>query len=1001
MKSKYKCICAFFSMNFFILSLTDQVFSQSISVDNNTPTTPSNCNGDCTIGGGLRRGNNLFHSFENFNVDTNSTVIFRDPGVKNILNRVTGSNRSNILGRISVIEGNADLFLINPNGFLFGPNSSLNIKGSIIVTTANSIGFQNQGVLQSNATQIPNLTVNPTALFLNGNSGIITIQSTTPISTSPITTSSFGPLFGLRVPDGKSILLIGGGVEIDGGGLNAFGGKIELGSLTKSGAVELDLNGSMATLKFKDNFHYADVNITNSALLNVASKSGGDISIHARNINISNSRLRAGIEEGTGSLGNQSGDILLSATEKISIIESEVLNRVWNSAIGNAGNIFVYSDQLNLMGSAFRTRLDTSNIRGTGSAGDIFIDVTKDVSLETNSFIFSNLVFASGEGGSINVKADQLLVDGGSIFETRSGIQSNNIGSIGPSGGISIQANTDITFRNSLIGSQVNINGEGDIGNISINTPSLQLLGGAQISTSIFNGISNGGDITVNAEESILITGFGPNGFPSGLVTTTATNSIGSAGDITVNTGTFRLENGGAVIARTFNDSNAGKITINTSSFIASSGGQILNNTFSTGDAGDINLHVKEDLILEGSDPNFSTRLQLRLINRPETVPFLTSIGSNSGFYAGTDGNGKGGDINIRASKLKVLDGAVLDVRTTAGGEGGNIFIQANSFTANNGGQLVSTTEGSKSAGNITLEVLDSITLNGENSGFFANTTEGSTGSGGNINIDPRLVLIQNGAEISVNSEGSGPGGNISLQSGNLTLDRGTISATSTIGQGGNIDLNISDLLLLRNNSNISASAGNQNKGGDGGKITINTDLLVALGNSDITANAFTGDGGSIQINTRGFFLSNDSDITASSDAGGIDGVVEINNPEVDPSESLTDLPESVEPPQEITQGCRPGQSLGGSTFTHVGRGGLPTNPHQTQTPTTIWQDLRAHNIQPTSISISDPSPSSLIPIPTSNIIEAKGWSKDSQGRIYLTANVPQPVHSPQTIATC
>ncbi|WP_293084779.1 filamentous hemagglutinin N-terminal domain-containing protein [Moorena sp. SIO4A1] len=41
-----------------------------------------------------------------------------------MLSRVTGTNVSNILGTLGVL-GNANLFLINPNGIVFGSNSRL------------------------------------------------------------------------------------------------------------------------------------------------------------------------------------------------------------------------------------------------------------------------------------------------------------------------------------------------------------------------------------------------------------------------------------------------------------------------------------------------------------------------------------------------------------------------------------------------------------------------------------------------------------------------------------------------------------------------------------------------------------------------------------------------------------------------------------------------------------------------------------------------------------
>ncbi|MEO1296126.1 MAG: filamentous hemagglutinin N-terminal domain-containing protein, partial [Cyanobacteria bacterium J06636_16] len=93
------------------------------------------------IEGGAVRGENLFHSFEDFNVNAGQRVYFANPlAIENILSRVTGSNLSNIEGLLGV-DGGANLFLLNPNGVIFGPDAQLDISGSFTTGTANSFAF--------------------------------------------------------------------------------------------------------------------------------------------------------------------------------------------------------------------------------------------------------------------------------------------------------------------------------------------------------------------------------------------------------------------------------------------------------------------------------------------------------------------------------------------------------------------------------------------------------------------------------------------------------------------------------------------------------------------------------------------------------------------------------------------------------------------------------------------------------------------------------------------
>ncbi|NJO51592.1 MAG: filamentous hemagglutinin N-terminal domain-containing protein, partial [Leptolyngbyaceae cyanobacterium RM2_2_4] len=226
------------------------------------------------IEGGATRGINLFHSFEEFNVEEQQRVYFDNPaGIDNIFSRVTGDNPSNILGRLGVL-GDANLLLINPNGIVFGPNANLDVQGSFLATTADAVKLGDAGLFSASQPTTSNLlTVNPSALWFNAVAAQpIVNQSQAPSSFGQPNSDDGSP--GLQVQPGRTLALVGGNVLLEGGNLTAAGGRIELGSVTGVGQVSLTQIGNSFVLGYDEIHDFGNISLSNGAFVDASGEGG-------------------------------------------------------------------------------------------------------------------------------------------------------------------------------------------------------------------------------------------------------------------------------------------------------------------------------------------------------------------------------------------------------------------------------------------------------------------------------------------------------------------------------------------------------------------------------------------------------------------------------------------------------------------------------------------------------------------------------------------------------
>ncbi len=903
------------------------------------------------ITGGTRPhgGTNLFHSFGDFNVPTSNIANFLNSGsidaaghplaaglpTSNILGRVTAGNPSVILGMIQTNGlggfGNANLFLMNPAGFLFGPNVTVNVGGMVAFTTADYLRFQGSDTLfnkVSTSGSLSPLSIAPVATFgfIGATPGAIAIQGGKLQVAQDQSLSLVGGNKGFTAsdPDNGNPIHVPDGVTMTGGKLSAPGGQINIVSVAGPGQI------AAADFLPTPGMTMGDIKLAQGTVLDVSADAAGTVRIRGGQLVMDNATISAD----TGAINGAPVAVDIALTGDLSISSDQapaITSRATDA--GNAGEIRLTGSRLNVsFGFAEFIALIDSHTAGTGNAGAITLAADEltaaltDPSL-TGVFIHSG-TGGAGNGGNVTIKvergelrtasvytgdsllsgtgsagslsmtglhgmADSLLIDGGllganldtSSLNAKGGaitleahdMQIRNSANIGNSSllgdnPITIKADRLIMDNQVLIESST-ILGEG--GGITFTGNILEFTNGSTFLSQTF-GDGPAGPIRINAAERVLVADDASSPFPSGVFT----NSFGG----------FGLGSRG----------NGGAITV-TTKILDIRGGALFNaTTDSGGNGGDIFVNATQGVSISGEFHSEPATVFIGLGSTRASGIYTRTVGSE--FCGGPCGNG--GDTTINTGSLSLLNGAVL-----------------NNGTANSG-----------HAGKITVNATDQIAISGNLSdgrqgGIFSRSigNDPDAGAGSNIALTAgQSVTISDGASVSASSTGPGNAGNISINAGQqFEMHGSSITTTATKSSGGNIDIQAIDRVRLVNSSISTSVLGGA---GGGGNITIDPNV-VALQNSQVIAQAVQGAGGNITITTPSFFADSSSHVSASSQFGR-NGTVTIQSPTSNLSESLGTLPSDPSQAHSlVTQRCAALTNGQTSSFVVAGREQLPADP--------------------------------------------------------------------------
>ncbi|MCC5662326.1 S-layer family protein [Nostoc sp. XA010] len=746
--------------------------------------------------------------------------------------------------------------------------------------------------------------------------------------------------------------------------------------------------------------------------------------------------LQDGAQLRTSTYGQgNAGNVTVRARDAVTLADADISTAVSAGGVGKGGNIDINAASLSLIDGAQLLTITreafANQLAGRRDAGNVNVNVTGIVNIAGSFSGISSLVETGtvGNWGNITIDSGSFTLQDGAKIEASTFRQGN-------AGNVTVRARDAVTLAdNASILSTIQPGNVGKGGNIDINAATLSIIDGSQLQTLTREafatqpaGQGDAGNINVNVTGIVDIAGE-KNGSVSGIRSFVNTGTVGNGGNITIDSGSFSLRDRAELVASTFGQGNAGNVTVRARGAVSHADNAAIFSTVEpggVGKGGNIDINAATLSLIDGA--------RLETITREASATAPAGRGD-----AGNVNINVTGSVNIAGEKNGFNSGIRSSVSAGTVGNGGNITIDSGSFSLRDRAVLTASTLGQGNAGNVNVNVTGVVDITGEKNGLPSGISSlvetGTVGNGGNITINSDSFSLRDGAQLTAETLGQGNAGiikvntadfftisgkssNLNISSGlfvnsqsptgtagdiivtspRVTLDNsGRLDAESASGNGGDISLQ-TDLLLLRRGAQITTTAGTALTGGDGGNIAINapSGFIVAVPgeNSDISGNAFTGKGGRVDIKAFGIYgigfresQTPLSDITASSEFG-TQGTVELNTPGINPNSGLVNLP-TVPVDTQLAQGCySPGYAQ--NRFVITGRGGLPPNPKDILTPDATqigWVPFKPHNNNRSLPLVTNKPTTKPTTSTPQRIVEATGAVLNAKGQIVLTAN--------------
>lgn len=781
---------------------------------------------------GRRAGPNLFHSFEQFGLSQGERAVFSGPtDIANIVSRVTGGTVSEIDGVIQSTVVNADFFLINPAGIVFGPNANLDVQGAFDAGVADFIAFDDGSRYFADPSNGGSFSVGaPTNFGFLG----------TAANRLRVVDSA------LAVPPGRSLSLTAGDINIENSALLAPGGTASLtvpqnaidGVTAESpppGTITL-FEGSIIDVRGDNDGPAGDIRIVGGRVTVDFSRiaagartgDGGQIDIQSDALSLQN---RGSID--VDSLKSGRGGTIAIAAKSVTLNTGIISARAFDTGDGGAISVNA-TERIEVDGNGItnRARITTASERNaTGKGGDIRLNSP------TTALFDRGIIEASargdGDGGSVHIKSSDLTISGGGIFGNA------EKGATGAGGSIQLLADNILLHRTGKISADTFT--DKDAGDISIEAKSLTIDGrkeGVNFFGSFFTGIAS-----------------------------STLGGLGDAGALSIQADDVVVRSGGVLSSSTFGPGNAKSIAINATNRVVVGGGPPLTNKKG---------QIKPTRISSRVFSNASGDAGTVAIDANDVL--VTDAGAIS---VAAEGLGAGGNITVRANSIRIdgiaaqdapagFEGTILTGISSSttnrnGGDAGDITFKADRVDVMSG-DVTSSTAGQGNGGAIVIDATGHIRIDGngdrDRARVQSETAVGSTGAGGLIRLTAPTVEVAERGLLSVAADGSAPGGAIEIAAGTILIDGGgvfSVVGSKGTGNGGALTFAADDM-FVRRTGKISADTEGT---GDAGAITATVNDLTVDGRFGGELNFFgnfftgiassstkgaTGDAGSVAI---------------------------------------------------------------------------------------------------------------------------------------------------------